>query len=450
MKRNDDGKLCFPRLECPEIPFYGQKVCECISERFKKMCGTKYELILLYSTINDHFNDHIRPIFSAFHCLSPNENDTGMPVAPACKQYEWMTACEVEKQVNMIGEENCCWINSLKDYESFFFMMRDSEYKRHEDEYGVRPWEVPGWFTNTSNAASDVLARLGYELEGKFEQFSITHGTAAVLRANTNKGRVYLKSSNGIEEHVTSLVAGFAPHLVRKPLFVSDENRWMLLNDQGKPVDEDTELEDFAKLLIEHGKLQLQSLHHIEALKDVGLRVETSGSMIRQAKSLLSDKRVLEKLGRLQVFQTYDGEDFPDIELHSIALYQLLQELYDNGKCPLVLVHGDITGNVLKSEDGGLVLFDWGAARIDIPLSDTFCFLRSVTPQIMDEYLRLWEKYAPLSDLRKLLEIVPIQGSLVCLFSVFDGEEWILSEENIQILASLLVDAKTLVEKRNL
>lgn len=152
VKRNDDGKLCFPRLECPEIPFYGQKVCECISERFKKMCGTKYELILLYSTINDHFNDHIRPIFSAFHCLSPNENDTGMPVAPACKQYEWMTACEVEKQVNMIGEENCCWINSLKDYESFFFMMRDSEYKRHEDEYGVRPWEVPGWFTNTSNA----------------------------------------------------------------------------------------------------------------------------------------------------------------------------------------------------------------------------------------------------------------------------------------------------------
>lgn len=90
------------------------------------MCGTKYELVILYSTINDHLSDHIRPVFSAFHCLSPTKNNTDMPVAPACDRYKWMAANEVDEQLNIIGEPNRLWISSLKDFESFHFMMRDS------------------------------------------------------------------------------------------------------------------------------------------------------------------------------------------------------------------------------------------------------------------------------------------------------------------------------------
>lgn len=425
-------------------------MCECISKRFEKVCGTRYELILLYSTINDHFNDHIRPVFSAFHCLSPYDNDTGKPLAPASKQYEWMAASEVDKQLDLMGEENCRWINDTKEYESFFFMMRDSEYKRYENEFGLQPWEVPGWFTSTSNAASATLSELGYELRGEFEQFQITHGTAALLRVDTNKGKVYLKASNAFEGPVTSLVAGFAPHVVRKPIFVSEENHWMLMNHQGEPVDVATRNDDYCKLLIELGKLQVQALNHIDALSAVGLPVESSESMIRQAKSLLTDKHVLKRLGRLDEFQTHDNDGFPDIKLHSIALYELLQDFYDGGKCPLTLVHGDINGNVLKAEDGSLVLLDWGAARIDIPLCDTFSFDGYVTPQIMNEYLSLWGKYAAASDLRKLRDVLSIQAPLRCMFGLFDGDGWILGDGDVRMLGSLLVDAKLYAEQRNL
>ncbi|PXF45825.1 hypothetical protein BWQ96_04362 [Gracilariopsis chorda] len=448
VKHNSDGKLCFPRLECPEIPVYAKRVCECLSQRFEKMCGTRYELILLYSTINDFRNDHIRPIFSNFYCLSPNDKSTGMPVAPANKQYEWMGVNEVSELVDSMGEEKSCWINDTKDFETFAFMMRDEVYKKGEEEFGLQPWEIPGWFTSTANAATDTLAKLGYEVQGGFEQFQATHVNAAVLRANTNKGRVYLKVSNSIEGKVTNLIASFAPQLVRKPIFVNEEKQWMLMSDQGEHVKDETRDDDFCRLLIELGKLQVQSLQHIEALKDLGLQVESSQSLIRQTKALLADKVVQERLAIYEEFPNHAEDGLADITLHGTALYELLRELYDSGKCPLTLTHGDITENVLKADDGSLVLFDWGAARIDIALCDTFCFDSPVTDLAMNEYLSLWENYATASDLRKLLEIVPIHCSLVFILQGFEGGDRMV-DEDLQMLARLLVDAKEVTDKRN-
>lgn len=221
------------------------------------------------------------------------------------------------------------------------------------------------------------------------------------------------------------------------------------MNDQGEPVDDDTRGEDFCKLLIELGKVQLQSLDHIEALKDAGLEVETSESLIRQTKSLFSDKRVLERLGRLSDFQLQKRDGLPDIELHIRALHELIQDLYDRGKCPLTLTHGDITENVLKAADGSIVLFDWGAAKIDIPLCDVFCFHGSVTPEVIAQYLGLWQKYATASELRHLLHISSIIGGVVSMFGGFYGDGWALDDEDVELLARSLVDAKQYTEKRN-
>ncbi|PXF45510.1 hypothetical protein BWQ96_04712 [Gracilariopsis chorda] len=305
VKHNSDGRLCFPRLKCPEIPSYGKRVCDCISERFEKMYGTRYELILLYSTINDFRNDHIRPIFSTFYCLSPNDKSTGMPVAPAFEQYEWMPANEVDELLDSVGDERCRWIDDTKDFEAFAFITRDNVYKRGAHESGVQPWELPAWFTSTTKAASDTLAKLGYAVQGRFEQFHINHDTAAVLRANTNKGRVHLKASDGIEGKVTSVIASLAPQLVRKPIFVDEERQWMLMSDQGKPIDDETRHQGFSRLLVEHGKLQVQSLQHVKELKELRLRVESSQSLIRQTKALLADKLVAKKLAKCEEFQNH-------------------------------------------------------------------------------------------------------------------------------------------------
>lgn len=77
----------------------------------------------------------------------------------------------------------------------------------------------------------------------------------------------------------------------------------------------------------------------------------------------------------------------------------------------MTLTHGDIAENVLKSEDGTLVLFDWGSAKIDIPLCHVVCFGGSVTPEILDEYLGCRRStYASATELRNLLEISSIIG----------------------------------------
>ncbi|PXF43771.1 hypothetical protein BWQ96_06503 [Gracilariopsis chorda] len=195
------------------------------------------------------------------------------------------------------------------------------------------------------------------------------------------------------------------------------------MSDQGEHVKDETRDDDFCRLLIELGKLQVQSLQQIEALKDLGLQVESSQSLIRQTKALLADKVVQERLAIYEEFPNHAEDGLADITLHGTALYELLRELYDSGKCPLTLTHGDITENVLKADDGSLVLFDWGAARIDIALCDTFCFDSPVTDLVMDEYLSLWENYATASDLRKLLEIVPIHGNIVFILQGYEGDE---------------------------
>ncbi|PXF45509.1 hypothetical protein BWQ96_04711 [Gracilariopsis chorda] len=108
-----------------------------------------------------------------------------------------------------------------------------------------------------------------------------------------------------------------------------------------------------------------------------------------------------------------------------------------------------MTENVLKADDDTLVLFDWGAAQIDIPLCDTFFFDGFATSLVMEEYLSLWENYAPASHLRKLLEIVAIHGSLVFILQGYEGDGRII-DKDVQKLASLLVKAKEFAKKSNL
>ncbi|KAI0560766.1 Protein kinase-like protein [Gracilaria domingensis] len=225
------------------------------------------------------------------------------------------------------------------------------------------------------------------------------------------------------------------------------------MEDQGEPVSKETRREDFSRLLIELGKLQVESMRHIEALKDAGVRVESSKSLIAQTKILLAENVVQQKLAKCEEFKHHLKDGLADVDVHVTALYELLREFYDSGKCPLSLTHGDLIENVLKDKDGALVVFDWGEARIDVPLCDTKCFEDYVTPNVMDEYLSLWEAYAQAFDLKTLLEYLSIQGSLAFILQGYEGDGTgfkRIDNEHIEILAWLLVKAKEVVDKKNL
>ncbi|KAI0560762.1 Protein kinase-like protein [Gracilaria domingensis] len=224
------------------------------------------------------------------------------------------------------------------------------------------------------------------------------------------------------------------------------------MSDQGERIWNETNREDFSKLLIELGKFQLESMQHIEALKEFGLAVESSDSLIRQTEVMLGDETVRNKLAKCEEFESTSKDGLADVELHRKALNELLRELYDDGKCPLTLTHGDVTGNVLKDHNGNVALFDWGAAKIDIPICDTYCF--DVCSMAMEEYLSLWEKYASVPELMKLLEHVTVTGLLGLTLESYDGDGESsskgMSDEDVKMLAWLLVKSKEVVDKRNL
>ncbi len=91
---------------------------------------------------------------------------------------------------------------------------------------------MPEWFGETTKGAVLALKNLGICVNSPFEQHQISP-TGAILRAATNKGRVYLKAGSKREAAVMQCASSFAPYLVRKPLYMNAKDEWFIMEDYG-------------------------------------------------------------------------------------------------------------------------------------------------------------------------------------------------------------------------
>ncbi|CAN8069063.1 unnamed protein product [Agarophyton chilense] len=413
----EENRFCFPQLASPEIPWYGQKMSECLSLSFEKMCDTKYKLVFLYSNMNNICQDS-GPYIAIFEVISPKDPIKGEPVCPISGGYAWMSFDGVRE---LFKHSNSRWIQSGGEQRAFQELRRMMTRRLQENKLGA--WEMPGWHTETTSAASNVLRKLGYIPRNSFEQYSVTSG-CAVLRTATEKGRVYLKGSDGTEGKLTALVAGFAPELVRKPLYVNEEKHWMLMNDYGETMEEDFDKEDYERLCVLLGKLHKESVKHIEELKDVGVPVESPESLLERTKMIVEKEEFTRTLKQCAGFETCELEDMRECYK---PLYKVLQFLYSNERLPLCLVHGDLNkGNIIRTDDDEYVVFDWGCAKIDIPLLDVWCLRDQVCSEEtwkqygMKSYFSVWEEHEIPSDVDYFVFLLRIKVRLSMALEGFD------------------------------
>lgn len=443
-------KLSFPLVECGELPMRAQNMTACLSHHFEKMCGTRYEFIFLYSTTNV-VQHKLRPWppHAMLQCVSPMDPKSNDPVPPASKEFEWMSIEKIWKDT--LNVQCSAWERTYAESSALDTLVRGDFEEFAEGE--LRPWEMPEWHNKTVVEATLTLAKQGYEVHGTFEQFQITPN-AAVLRVNTNKGKVYLKASTHREGKIAALIGSFAPFLARKPIAVNVEKEWMLMNDYGSPIQEKLSLKEFENLSVALGSLQLESMKHIEELKEAGIPQESCESLICRTKKMLQNKEVRRSLGYLQSFECGAEDGMADLEEHSQALFNFLRSLYEDKRHPVSLVHGDIgPSNIIKDKDGSYILYDWGMAKLGFPMGDIIALAWMTDPspnlnsEILHPYLSLWADHASISELQKLTALIWMPSVLEDVlmdfeYNVSKTTRRPLMDMQIHRLGKILVSAK--------
>ena len=201
------------------------------------------------------------------------------------------------------------------------------------------------------------------------------------------------------------------------------------MEDYGPTLDGKFSHGDFESILILHGKLQLESVRHVQELMDAGVPQQGADSIMLRAQRMLEDPGIRESFIKFEGFAPCDDSGKPDLTKYCRATSDFLKHIYEAQKLPLALVHGDLYDDNIIKQDGNTnryVVYDWGSARIDLPFSDVAHLVTEVTPRqekkedSIDSYLQLWAEYGSLLELRELCCFVSTKDVLVGLLERYE------------------------------
>ncbi len=109
--------------------------------------------------------------------------------------------------------------------------------------------------------------------------------------------------------------------------------------------------EDFKCILDLHGKLQVESMKHIAELVGAGVPREGAETIYKRAAAMLQDAEINELLGGTECFGPVTEDGKIDLTVYCGATLAFLNHIYEEGKAPIALVHGDLyDDNMIKVE----------------------------------------------------------------------------------------------------
>ncbi len=285
-------------------------------------------------------------------------------------------------------------------------------------------WTTEQWRAEVTGWVDTVLAARGITRTGAVEQPRVRMWSTA-LTVPTDAGRHWFKVNCPALVHEAGLVAALAelaPDHVVVPVGVEPDRGWMLSADHGQTLREAGRSDERAwtRILTEYADLQRRTLGHGAALHAAGLPVlapQDAAGYVASQLDLLSSlppghpryvdrglvARVREVLPRLEKVGTVLAE----------------------GPVPLALDHNDLHDNNTFAPTGDettLRFFDFGDALWAHPFCSTLIVVNVVTDpdgldlddaavtRLLDAYLSRWTDFAPLAELRVLLDGALVLG----------------------------------------
>ena len=289
------------------------------------------------------------------------------------------------------------------------------------EPFGRRlPWMRPGWFAIVTAWIDEQLARLDMARTSPLEQIQ-AKSWSTVLQVPTTQGKLYFKApapAFAFEPALTALLYQLLPGQVPPVLAVDEQRHWMLMQDAGSELRDDTD--DPARLeeaLRQFAEMQIRLAPHVETLAATGCP---------DRRLRLLPQLYQEALGGTHLLHVDEPRGLPRSQYEQmLAFAPQLQAMCDelaSYRVPESLHHDDLhTGNILFNGEH-YVFIDLAECCLTHPFCSMFITLR-VAKYVLEydeptlerlrlAYLAPWTRYEPLERLRRALEIAHRLGSL--------------------------------------
>ncbi|MEM7538778.1 MAG: aminoglycoside phosphotransferase family protein [Chloroflexota bacterium] len=259
-----------------------------------------------------------------------------------------------------------------------------------------RTWQQQGWYSTAHQWVGSTLAANGYTPTGSIEQFD-SWGLTCLMTVATDRGRIFFKTAPDLPlfAHEPTVMAGLAtlfPGQIPQPVAVEPNQRWMLLADFGRTLDDrpQGEVDAIQADMIRHfGQLQIEAIPHTEKLLGFGCLDRRLRHLIPHAEELFADEHFMD------CFETQDAQH---LRARLPQLHRFCEQLA-NFNIPETLIHGDLGLGNIAGEIEHPLFFDWTEAAIGHPFFDIFdMFFADDTAKqttIRERYLSVWERYEP-------------------------------------------------------
>ncbi|MEP7134192.1 MAG: phosphotransferase [Chloroflexota bacterium] len=278
-------------------------------------------------------------------------------------------------------------------------------------------WEQPDWQAEVHTWIRSALAKNDLQLTGAIEQPHI-RPWSTVMNVPTRGGMLYFKASASVFAHETALtdyLAKFRPALFPELIAVDLERSWMLMRDSGTPlrhyVRTDKSIERWQKVMPRYVNLQKDLTSHVDDLLALGVIDRRLTKLPALFETLIADEASM----LLDTEDSLTTEEYSRLKKSVPEFTALCEKLASYG-IPETLHHDDFHDANIFIKDEQVIFTDWGESAVTHPFFTLVVMMRSVdnsfgmdfspqADQVRDMYLEHWASYAPLEQLRSIVQL---------------------------------------------
>lgn len=279
-------------------------------------------------------------------------------------------------------------------------------------------WQQPDWQAEAKAWIYSALDKNNLQLTGEIEQPHI-RPWSTVMTVPSNDGMLYFKASASLFAHETALtdyLARFRPEIFPELLAIDIKRHWMLMRDAGTPLRHFIRTEksiarwkDVLPLYVDLQKVMAERTTHLLALGVMDRRLAKLPEMFE---SLIADESAM----LLDQEESLTSEEFTRLKNYGPEFARMCEKLTSFG-IPESIHHDDFhDGNIFVQGNGKIILTDWGESAITHPFFTLVVIMRSVdnslgmdfspeSEQVRDMYLEYWTSYAPIDELRSIVNL---------------------------------------------
>jgi hypothetical protein len=279
-------------------------------------------------------------------------------------------------------------------------------------------WEQPDWQAEAKAWIHAALDQKNLQLTGEIEQPHV-RPWSTVMTVPTNAEVLYFKASASIFAHeaaLTNYLAKFRPEIFPELLAVDTKRHWMLMREAGTPLRHFIRAEksiarwkDVLPLYVDLQKAMAERTTHLLALGVMDRRLAQLPEMFE---NLIADESEM----LLDQEESLTSEEYARLKNYGPEFARMCEELAAFG-IPESIHHDDFhDGNIFVKKDGKIILTDWGESAVTHPFFTLVVMMRSVdnsigldfspeSEQVRDMYLQHWTSFAPIDELRSIVEL---------------------------------------------